>query len=180
MLPSGSTLKEVRNRFRWDVPDRYNMAVDVCDRWAETQGDRVAIIHDHGDRIEEVSFSELRDRSNRLASILVELGLARGDRVGILLPQNPWTATAHIAVWKMAGISIPLFTLFGEEALEYRLNDSAARAIVTNAEGLAKLSGIRDRLPNLERILCIDGPCPGALYLPAMIAGASARFDTVV
>ncbi|MXZ81012.1 MAG: AMP-binding protein [Gammaproteobacteria bacterium] len=179
MLPSGSTLKEVRNRFRWDVPDRYNMAVDVCDRWAETQGDRVAIIHDHGDRIEEVSFSELRDRSNRLASILVELGLARGDRVGILLPQNPWTATAHIAVWKMAGISIPLFTLFGEEALEYRLNDSAARAIVTNAEGLAKLSGIRDRLPNLERILCIDGPCPGALYLPAMIAGASARFDTV-
>lgn len=179
MLPSGSTLQEVRNQFSWNIPERYNMAVDVCDRWAASSADRVAIIHDHGDRTEEISFSELQERANRLANLLAEIGIERGQRVGILLPQNPWTAVAHIAVWKLAGISIPLFTLFGEEALEYRLKDSGARAIITNSEGLAKLSSIRSRLDDLKYCLCIDGESSDALDIPSELPRCSEHFDTV-
>ncbi len=179
MLSSGATLEEVRNQFSWDIPEQYNMAVDVCDRWAISAPDQVAIIYDRGEQIEEVSFAELRDRANRLANLLVELGIQRGDRVGILLPQNPWTAIAHIAVWKLAGISIPLFTLFGEEALEYRLRDSGARAIVTNHEGLTKLAPIRDRLGDLKQYLCIGETSKNSLELLCELPRCNGQFETV-
>ncbi|MCY4313292.1 MAG: AMP-binding protein, partial [Gammaproteobacteria bacterium] len=179
MLPPGSTLEEVRSLFRWEVPERYNMAADVCDRWAVSAPNRTAIIHDHGDRTEEVSFAELRERANRLANLLAELGIERGDRVGILLPQNPWTAIAHIAAWKLAGISIPLFTLFGEEALEYRLKDSGARAIITNHEGLTKLAAIRGKLGGLRQYLCIDEASEDALDLLSELPRCSEQFETV-
>ena len=173
MLSGGTSLKEVRYNFRWEIPSRYNMATDVCDRWADRNQDRIAIIHDHGDRIEEISYLQLYHGSNKLANLLTELGIGREDRVGILLPQNPWTAISHIAVWKIAGISIPLFTLFGEEALEYRLNDSAAKVIITNSEGTQKLSGIRHLLPNLSYILCIDKAIDNTLHLPACLKKGS-------
>ena len=71
-------------------------------------------------------------------------GIARGDRVGVLLPQVPEAAIAHLAVYKLGAIAVPLFQLFQEQALEFRLRDSGAAALVTDAVGLAKLAGIRD------------------------------------
>jgi acetyl-CoA synthetase len=104
-------------------------------------------------------------------------GIARGDRVGILLPQTAETAYAHIAVYKLGGIAIPLFTLFGAEALAHRLADSGAAAIITNAEGAAKLAGLRDRLPALQHVLSIDGASDGALDLQALRAAQPAEFE---
>src|SRR3546814_4419110 len=75
----------------------------------------------------------------------------------MLLAQGPETAVAHLATYKLGAIAVPLFTLFGEEALEYRLADSGARVVITDQAGLAKLAAIRDRLPALESIVSIDG-----------------------
>ena len=83
-------------------------------------------------------------RANRLANALAAQGLGRGDRIGILLPQSPEAAIAHVATYKMGAIAVPLFTLFGADALEYRLADSGARALVTDRENLAKIETIRD------------------------------------
>lgn len=177
MLKPGKTLQDVRESFRWDIPGHYNMAVEVCDRWAGTHPHQVAIIHDDGRDIEEVTYLDLFRKSNQLANLLGELGIKRGDRVGILLPQNPWTAVSHIAAWKMAAISIPMFTLFGEEALEFRLTDSSARALITNTEGLAKLSAIRDQLPNLKHILCIDGEAEDCLDLVSAVGKQDDEFS---
>ncbi len=155
MLTPGDSYDEVRKNLSWSIPQRFNIGVDVCDKWADS--DRLALIHKTNDgRTERYSFRDLKALSNKLANAFKSLGLEREDRVGILLPQAPETAITHIAAYKMGAIAIPLFSLFGEEALEYRLSDSGARAVVTDSAGAAKLVEIRDRLPDLRHVLCID------------------------
>ena len=113
---------------------------------------------------------------------LVAQGLGRGDRIGILLPQAPETAIAHVAIYKMGAIAVPLFSLFGADALEYRLAHSGARALITDRENLAKIETIRDRLPDLAVTIGTDvstGPREaGVLTWAATLEAASDRFQT--
>ena len=132
MLPFIKDYDRLYREFRWEIPARYNIGVDVCDRWALRDPDRTAIIHAHGDgRIEPVSFRTLMLQSNRLANALRAHGVGRSDRVAILLPQAPEAVIAHIAIYKLAGIALPLALLFGTEALAYRLQNSGAKALIT-------------------------------------------------
>ena len=156
--------RQARDAFRWQVPARFNIGVDACDRWARGDG-RLALIFEAADgAVSRFSFDELRQQSNRLANGWRRAGLAVGDRVAILLPQAPETGIAHLAAYKSGAIAVPLFTLFGPEALQYRLADSGARMLVTDAGGLAKVLPLLGQLPALERIYCVAGPAdaPGA------------------
>ncbi|MBP2299046.1 acyl-CoA synthetase [Azospirillum picis] len=180
MLPKADSYEGVCRHFAWQVPNRYNIGVDVCDRWAEAEPDRLALIHKRRDGgVEEYRFSDIRALSNRFANTLAGHGVARGDRVGILLPQAPETAISHVAVYKMGAVAVPLFSLFGVEALEYRLANCAARAVVTDAAGAAKIAQIRDRLPALQAVFRIDGSGPGCLDWHGLCDGASDRFTPV-
>ncbi len=179
MLSTGSNYDEVRQRFRWRIPARYNIGVDVCDKWADDPG-RVALIHLRKDgEVERYSFRDLKRLSNALANALTAHGTKRGDRIGILLPQAPETAVAHIAAYKLGAIAVPLFTLFGAEALEYRLADSGAKVLITDTVGLSKLAEIRERLPALELVLSIDGPADGALSFHGEVDKARDGFQPV-
>jgi acetyl-CoA synthetase len=158
MLPTAPTYDAMRAAFRWKVPPRYNIGVDACDRHAATTPDAIALIFEREDgSVRRYSFADIKHLSNRLANALAAHGVVRGDRVGILLQQSPETAIAHIAAYKSALIAIPLFVLFGEEALEYRLGNSGARALVTDTANLPKILAIRDRLAELRVIVVIDG-----------------------
>ncbi|TQV82063.1 acyl-CoA synthetase [Denitrobaculum tricleocarpae] len=157
MLTPGDSYDEVYKNLNWSIPQHFNIGIDVCDKWADS--DRLALIHKTSDgRTARYSFRDLKALSNKLANVFKSLGLEREDRIGILLPQAPETAITHIAAYKMGAIAIPLFSLFGEEALEYRLSDSGARAVVTDNAGAARLAEIRNRLPDLRHVLCIDSP----------------------
>jgi acetyl-CoA synthetase len=180
MLPKADSYSALASEFRWQVPDRYNIGVDVCDRWAALEPDRVALTFGGPDnQPRDYSYGELRDCSNRLANLFQELGVARGDRVAVLLPQAPETAIAHIAAYKLGAIAVPLFALFGPEALQYRLANSGAKAAITNKDGAAKLAEIRGQLPDLKHVLCIDGDAPGCRDLAAALADQPATFDAV-
>src|ERR671916_935191 len=112
MLPAGDSYESIRAAFRWRIPGRYNMGVDVCDRWADGSG-RLALIHLREDgAVERIGFDALKAASNRLANTLRAHGVARGDRVGVVLPQVPEAAVAHIAVYKLGAVAGPLFQLF--------------------------------------------------------------------
>ncbi len=183
MLPSAESYEELRARFRWAVPARYNIGVDVCDKWAG-EPDRLALVYKRGPgapgpEVARYTFRDLKRLSNKLANALSALGLARGARLGILLPQAPETALAHIAAYKLGAIAVPLFTLFGAEALEYRLADSGATALVTDTGGLAKIAEIRGRLPALAFVLCVDGPAEGALGFHQELEAARDAFTPV-
>jgi acetyl-CoA synthetase len=180
MLPKAASYDELKQRFRWDVPEFFNMGVDACDKWAEAEPDRPALIFvERNDAARHCSFGELRRLSNKLANLLRERGIQRGDRVGVLLPQALETAFSHIAIYKLGGIAVPLFTLFGPDALGFRLGNSGTRAIITNAEGAATIGQIRHLLPELETVLCADGPREGTVDLHAEIAAQSDSFEAV-
>ena len=162
--------------YEWHVPARFNMGRDVADG----HGGALALIEiEPSGKTREFRFEEISALSNRMANVLAGHGVQRGDRVAILLPQRHETAIAHVAAWKAGMISVPLFTLFGEEALEFRLQNSGARALVTDREQLAKLAQLRERLPGLATVLCVDGAADGALDLHALLAKASDRFAAV-
>ncbi|KMO29978.1 AMP-dependent synthetase [Methylobacterium variabile] len=160
--------------FRWRIPERYNIAVDVCDRWAAADPDRTAIL-DVGasGRVEAWSFASLREASNRFANALRAHGVQAGDRVAVLLPQSPAVVVAHLAIYKLGAIALPLAVVFGPEGLLHRLADAGARAVVTHAGGVAKLGPLRENLPALDLVVSTDGAADGALGYADLLAAAS-------
>ncbi len=174
-LPAARDYDALYRSFRWQVPAQYNIGLDVCDRWAASEPGRTAILNLRADgTVEEVSYGWLRETSNRLANALAARGIARGDRVAILLPQSPAVAASHIAIYKLGAIALPLATLFGVDAISYRLRDSGARALIANTQGLTKVAGVRDALPGL--VLSVDGPADGAEDFDALLSRAAADF----
>lgn len=177
MLVAGTSYQDVINRFSWTIPDRFNIGVDVADRQDQTAP--ALIYRDEADRVQTYTFGDLTRLSNRFANVLQAHGLTPGDRVAVLLPQAPETAVAHIATYKSGMIAVPLFTLFGEDALAYRLSTCGARALVTDAASLPKIAAIRDQLPDLHVVFCIDGPADQAADFHALMQRASDAFTPV-
>ena len=154
MLKRGRDYRETYDGFRWEVPRLYNIGVDVCDRHAAGASRTALIYHDQAtDAVVEYSFRQLRGLSNRLANALAGLGIGRGDRVGIVLPQRPETAVAHLAAYKLGAIAVPMSCLFGPDALEYRLRHSAASLVVVDDDSLPRVESILDRLPSLRHVV---------------------------
>ncbi len=171
---------QLRAGFSWDVPTLFNMGVACCDDWAAADPERPAVIHITPDGAPEVhSYGQMQRRSNALANAFRARGLRRGDRCAVLLAQCPEVLLTHFACFKLGLISLPLFTLFGEDGLAYRLQDSGARAVVTDRANLHKIYAIRDRLPQLSVITVIEGPEDGAHGFYEDIAAASDRFQPV-
>jgi acetyl-CoA synthetase len=163
--------------FRWIVPERFNIGVAVSDAWARREPDRIALIdYDAAGRTTTLTYGALSARSDALASALRARGIGRGDRVALLVPQCFETAIAHVAIYKLGAIAVPLALLFGVEALEYRLNTAGVKGIVTNAAGLAKLGAIAARLPELETVISIDGAQGAAADFHRLVADHAGPF----
>ena len=156
-LPNEGDFLKLAAAFSWEIPERYNIGVDVCDKWSDEPG-RIALIHKPaaGESV-EYTFAEIRRLSNQAANLLLSAGVRPGDRIAVLIPQMPETAIAHVAIYKIGAIAVPLFSLFGVEALAFRLADSGTRAVITDLAGAAKIRAIRNRLPDLKVIYTIDG-----------------------
>src|SRR6266853_2916683 len=132
------------------------------------------------DAAQRTSFDEMRALSCRFANVLKADGLVRGDRVAVFLSQSLELPIAHLAAFRSGMISIPLFALFGEDALEFRLSNSGAKAIITDEAGWEKLTKIRDRLPYLQDIyVTSDAVHAGAKPFWSSIETASDEFITI-
>ncbi len=184
MPPGHCSYDEIYRDFRWSVPAVFNIGVEVCDRWAAQDPDKLALVAaDASGHVQNVSYGWLRETSNRLANALQAHGIKRGDRVAILLPQAPEVAAIHIAIYKLGAIALPLAVLFGADALGYRLQNSGAKAVITNAQGVAKLAGIET--PGVEVVFSIDGAADilgkfSALGFHETLERASSDFTPVV
>jgi acetyl-CoA synthetase len=161
-MSSTLTYEQARAEHRWAVPERYNIAADICDRHAR---DKAAMIHeDFNGNVRRLNWGELQDSANRFANVLVAHGVQKGDRVAMLLPPTPETAAAFFGTWKVGAILLSMSVLYGDEGIRHRLGDSQPKVLVTNAANA-------DRMERslVEHVLILDD---------ALLSQGSTAFET--
>jgi len=177
--------------FRWQVPEHFNLYDACCARWARETPEAVAVMceSDAGE-VDRTSYAELNLAALRLAAVLQAQGVARGDRVAIVLPQCVETAIAYMAVSALGAVAMPLSMLFGPEALDFRLRDSDAVLAIADSGIVPTLQGLRHECPALRCVLSVGGRVSGAelawqegivdLAQPAAIASTRADDPAVL
>ncbi len=163
VIAQGKTYDELRAEHRWNVPARYNIAADVCDKHPR---DKLAMIwEDWRGNERRVSWGEMQDLSAKFANVLRDHGVERGDRVAMLLPATPETAAAFFGTWKLGAILLSMSVLYGDEGIRHRITDSQAKVLVTDAANA-------DRVDHdlVAHVIILDH---------ALLAGASADFERV-
>lgn len=177
MLPTRETYEALIEDFRWEVPEQFNIAAAVCDDWAGIDPDRICLLHyRQTGPADRLTYGDLRDRSNALANGLAAQGVVRGDRVALMLPQSFETVIAHMAIYKLGAIAVPLALLFGPEALAYRLKTSGASAVIANADGVEKLAAAVAELA-MQPILISTNDNVDAISFNELIISHSTDFE---
>jgi len=171
---------ELHAAHRWDVPAQFNIAHACCGRHAEDRARFAVYWEDEEGERRALTFWDLQDQANRLSNALSALGVSRGERVALMLPQRPETVVAHIAVNQMGAVAVPLSFLFGPDALEYRLAHSRAKVAIVDPQSLPNLVPIRARLPGLAHVIGVAGAqAPWAASWDDVLARGAPRFAAV-
>src|SRR4051794_14404470 len=130
--------EEVCAEHRWAVPDRYNIAADVCDKHPR---DKPAMIWERFDGARrELAWGELQDLANQAAHVLRDAGVERGDRVAVVLPPTPETAAVFFGTWKLGAILLSMSVLYGDDGIRHRLTDSQPRVLVTDTANAGRFA----------------------------------------
>ena len=162
-MPQSSSVDHYHSlyqQFTWAVPEVFNIAQVCCHRWA-TQPDATKKIAIRAyfaktskvTEVQHLSYAQLFTQANQLSHVLQRLGVQRGDRVAIVMPQRFETAVAYMAVLQMGAVAMPLSMLFGPEALAYRLQDSAAVVAICDESSIDNIAVVRKQCPTLRTVV---------------------------
>jgi acetyl-CoA synthetase len=171
---------EICTAHRWEVPARFNIAQACCTRWAGDRARFALYWEDESGATAAYTFWDVQQRANRLSNALAALGVRAGDKVALILPQRVETVVAHVAVYQLGAVAVPLSFLFGPEALEYRLVDSAAKVVLVDPQSLPNLAPIREGCPGVAHVIGVAGASE-AWITPweSLLERASPRFAPV-
>jgi len=176
-----NSYQEFYNNFRWTIPGNFNIADYICNNHLGNNNTALIYENENGE-VYTYTFENLDSLSNQLANYYQYLNVNLGDRIGLLLSQQPETIISHIAGFKIGAVNIPLFTLFGPEALAYRLHNSEAKVVIVEENNLDKVIEIWKDLPHLEWILCIGNASydnKRIISFYSAIEQSSNKFETV-
>src|SRR4051812_34380782 len=169
---------ELYGSFRWQVPERFNIAHACCGQWAAERSRFALYWEDESGAASAWSFWDIQVAANRLSNALAALGVQRGDRVALILPQRPEMAIAYIAIFQMGAVALPLSHLFGPDALEYRMEHSGAKVAIVEPTTLPNLWAIKPRLSQLEQVIGVGGAREaGVLSWEELTSKAAAHFN---
>ena len=179
-MTSDDRYAEIHAGHRWNVPAEFNIGQACCGRWAADRTRFALYWEDESGASSAHTFWDLQREANRLSNVLAGLGVNRGDKVALMLPQRRETVVAHVAVYQMGAVTVPLSFLFGPDALEYRLENSEARVAMVDPQSAPNLAPIRARLPGLTHVIGVAGACgDGLLDYDAVVGAAPPRFAPV-
>lgn len=179
MLKPARSYEEACRTFRWRIPERYNVAFDICDRqtMAGADGHRTALVIEAGDgSVERYTFHVLRLLSNRLANVLAANGVGAGDRVAVSFGPSVEAAVAVLAVTRMGAVAVPVPVALGTEPLAWRLAESGAVAAVVDGAVAARVEAVRAAVPGLGTVLAAGEAPGGAVELWSAMELASDQF----
>ena len=169
--------EELSRSWRWEVPQRLNIARLCCGRWAEERSRFALYWEDESGARAAYSFWDIQRDANRLSNALAALGVQRGDRVALVLPQRPETAIAYMAIFQMGAVALPLSHLFGPEAIEYRMNHAGASIALVEPTTLPNLLAVRERLTTLRHVIGVGGAREAGVHAwESLLARASSGF----
>jgi acetyl-CoA synthetase len=180
MRPMRDRYDELYSAYRWQVPERYNIARECCGRWAADRNRFALYWEDESGAKAAFTFWDLQREANRLSNALGGLGVKRGDRVALLLPQRPETAIAYLAIFQMGAIAVPLSHLFGPDALEYRMEHAEVSVAIVEPTTIANLWAVKGRLSHLRQVIGVGGAREAGVHgWEDLLAKSSARFAPV-
>ncbi len=171
----GTSHTAMREGFRWRIPEHFNIGVACCDVHP-ANAPALLVVERSGD-VRTVTFGELTETSNRLANGLASLGVGRGDRFGIVVPQSLETGLTHLAVYKLGAVALPLASLFGPDALAYRLGDSEATVVITTPGDVDKVVEAVEIAGTGARIVVTGDGVPGLASFDDLVAAGSSHPD---
>jgi acetyl-CoA synthetase len=175
---SSHRYRDICAGFRWRIPRNFNIAWDCCGRWAQERSRFALYYEDDQGNTAAWTYWDVQQNANRLSNALMALGVSRGDRVAIILPQRPETVIAHIACYQLGAVAMPLSILFGPEALQYRIDDSEAVVAIVDPAGLANLWPIRSERASLKHVIGVGGAKEtGVQDWGRLLESASSRFE---
>ena len=158
MIGGGDAWHALHSGFRWRVPRHFNWFEACCARWARATPEAVALVCESEQGVVvRHSYAQLHDAALAIAAALAVRGVARGDRVAIVMPQRFETAAAQMAVSALGAVAMPLSMLFGPEALQYRLVDSEARLAIADESSIEALLAVAGACPALEHVIAVGG-----------------------
>ena len=171
---------ELYGSWRWEVPARYNIAQACCGRWAADRSRFALYWEDESGETAKYTFWDIQREANRLSNALAALGVKRGDRVALILPQRPEMAIAYMAIFQMGAIALPLSHLFGPDALEYRMAFAGASVVLVEPTTIANLWAVRDKLPDLKHVIGVGGASETGVHsYEALIQKAKSEFEKI-
>ncbi|HEV3000118.1 MAG TPA: AMP-binding protein [Solirubrobacteraceae bacterium] len=172
------TYEEVCANHQWRVPERYNIAADVCDKHPR---DKLAMVWERYDGARrDLTWGELQDLSAQAAHMLREAGVGRGDRVGVVLPPTAEAAAVFFGTWKLGALLLSMSVLYGDDGIRHRLQDSGAKVLVTDRANAGRFDhphllvlddGLLDGLPTTHETLDTGADDPAQLYYTSGTTG---------
>jgi len=173
----GFSYSQYKDELDWFPNNHLNAAHNAIDRHAQGSKKNKVALYWHGpdDEQKKFTFQELSFLSNQFANVLKKLKVDRGDRVFFFLPRIPELYFGFLGTLKIGAIAGTMFSAFGEQALEDRLNNSDASVLVTDSNLLPRVQKILKKLPHLKHILItdFDKPKQNCLSLPQLLKAAS-------
>ena len=147
--------------FEWDIPERMNIASEIFDRWGDDRR-RIALCVERSDGRRDVwSYWELIRLAKRYANFLVSLGVERGDRVSLVMPQSVEVAALHLAVYAVGATVLPMSSLYGPDSYRHILSNSNTGMIIVAEEYADRIRMVMDDLPDLETVVIFGQPGEG-------------------
>ncbi len=168
--------EKIYTEFRWGTPEYFNFG-NVIDEFAADRN-RVALLWEdqEGNRA-RLTFGDFKEKSNRIANVLKEVGIGKGDPILLVLPRIPIWQAAYIAALKIGAIVIPCTAMLREKDLVYRANHSGAKAIIASVDSATMVGDLRNQCPALEHYLIVGAERSGWKSLPEDMKRASAKFQ---
>ena len=178
--PNMQDYAETYRDFKLDVPEHFNFAFDVVDKWAEDRTKLALISLDPaGENAQHHTFWDLKIQSNRFANVLKGLGVGKGTRTFVMLPRIPQWYVAMLGLMKVGAVPMPATTLCTPGDIEYRVNEAEATLAITDLENSDKVAEAAGNCPSLEHLLLVGDERKGWISYDEQMGQASTALENV-